>query len=260
VVGDAKVILTEIIKSVKKSSHPEWLKLIDSWKKNFPLLYKNDNKLRPQYVIEAVSEITKGEAIVVTDVGQHQMWSAQYYAAKKPRHFLSSGGLGTMGYGLPAGIGAKFANPKQDVIVIAGDGGIQMNIQELATAVVNNINVKVIIINNGYLGMVRQWQEMFWDKRYSATCLLRQSKCPPKCNKAGSRNCFAYSPDFVKLAEAYGAKGIRVENKKDVKSAIKKALAFNGPVVMEFIVEQEENVLPMVPAGAALDEIITRLA
>jgi len=261
VVGDAKAILTELNKEVKKASHAKWLKTIQEWKKKNPLLYKNDSKLRPQYVIESISDLTKGEAIVVTEVGQHQMWSAQYYQAKSPRNFISSGGLGTMGFGLPAAIGAKIANPSRTVIDISGDGSFQMNIQELATAVVNNVNIKVAILNNGYLGMVRQWQEMFWDKRYSGTCLMRQSACPPKCSKPGQKGCPAYTPDFIKVAEAYGAVGIRITDKKGVVPALKKALAINDrPVIMEFIVEQEENVLPMVPAGAALDEIITRLA
>jgi acetolactate synthase I/II/III large subunit len=260
VVGDAKNVLTELLKGVKKASHKEWLKTIDNWRKTHPLIYADDAKLRPQYVIERISGITKGRAIAVTDVGQHQMWSAQYYRAAKPRHFLSSGGLGTMGYGFPAGIGAKLANPNADVIVICGDGGFQMNIQELATAVVNKVNVKVAIINNGYLGMVRQWQEFFYGKRYSSTCLSRGKDCPPKCSKPGQKICPEYSPDFIKVAEAYGAMGIRISDKKHVDAALKKALAVDRPVVMEFIVEQEENVFPMVAPGSALDEVMTSLA
>ncbi|MCX5778622.1 MAG: biosynthetic-type acetolactate synthase large subunit [Elusimicrobia bacterium] len=260
VVGDAKSILTGLLKDVKKASHPAWLATIQKWKKSTPLLYKNDDKLRPQYVIEAISNLTKGEAIVVTEVGQHQMWTAQFFEATKPRHFLSSGGLGTMGFGFPAGIGAKFAYPDTEVIVIAGDGSIQMNIQELATAVLNKVNVKVLILNNQYLGMVRQWQEMFWGKRYSFTCLHKTTTCPPKCNQPGKKTCPSYIPDFVGVAEAYGAVGMRVSRKKDVIPALKKMLETDKTVVMEFIVEQEENVLPMVPTGAALDEVITRLA
>ncbi|MBN1823079.1 MAG: biosynthetic-type acetolactate synthase large subunit [Endomicrobiales bacterium] len=259
-VGDAKAILTELNKTVKKASHEKWIETIDGWKKKHPLLYKEDNKLRPQYVIETISELTKGEAIVVTEVGQHQMWSAQYYSAKLPRHFLSSGGLGTMGFGFPAAIGAKMANPGKLVIDIAGDGSFQMNIQELATAVLNEVNVKIVILNNKYLGMVRQWQEMFYGKRYSSTCLHRHEGCPPKCNEPGGKDCQIYIPDFVKVAEAYGALGMRVTDKKDVVPTLKKAFSVKKPVVMEFMVEQEENVLPMVPTGAALDEIITRLA
>ena len=253
VVGDAKAILEELNPQIKKTNHPKWLKIIDGWKKSNPLLYKDDGKLRPQYVIEAISEITKGEAIVVTEVGQHQMWSAQYYKAKSPRTFISSRRTSERWVSLPAAIGAKVANPGKTVIDISGDGSFQMNIQEMATAVVNDINIKIVILNNGYLGMVRQWQEMFWEKRYSGTCLLRHAECPPKCNKPGSRNCYDYSPDFIKIADAYGAAGIRVTNKKDVKAAIKKALAINDrPVILEFMVEQEENVLPMVPAGQLL--------
>jgi acetolactate synthase-1/2/3 large subunit len=259
VVGDARMILTELLKEVKKTTHADWIKTIHKWKKENPLGYVHDNNLRPQYVIESVSNITKGNAIVVTEVGQHQMWAAQLYQAKAPRTFLSSGGLGTMGFGFPAAIGAKIANPGKEVVLIAGDGSFQMNIQELATAVLNKVNVKVIILNNMYLGMVRQWQEMFWNKHYSATCLHRTDSCPPKCSKPG-KNCPAYVPDFVKVAEAYGALGMRITENKEVVPALKKALATDRTVVMEFIVAQEENVLPMVPAGSSLDEMITRLA
>jgi acetolactate synthase-1/2/3 large subunit len=259
VVGDAKSILTELLKEVESATHAPWLKTIEGWKKNNPLDYVHDDHLRPQYVIESISQLTGGEAVVVTEVGQHQMWAAQLYQAKRPRTFLSSGGLGTMGFGFPAAIGAKIANPDKDVILIAGDGSFQMNIQELATAVLNQVNVKIIILNNMYLGMVRQWQEMFWDKHYSSTCLRRTAACPPKCAKPGP-TCPVYIPDFVKVAEAYGALGIRIAEKKEVVPALKQALATDRPVVMEFIVEQEENVLPMVPAGSSLDEIITRFA
>ena len=263
VVGDAKQILTELIKEVKKNSHPNWIAQIEAWSKKNPLSYKDDSKLRPQYVIDKISELTKGNAIVVTEVGQHQMWSAQFYKANAPRLFLSSGGLGTMGFGFPAGIGAKTANPDKDVIIIAGDGSFQMNIQELATAVVNNINVKIIILNNEYLGMVRQWQEMFYGKRYSHTCLRRGPECSFRCSKPGENHADCkpvYVPDFVKVAQAYGAIGIRVDAKKDVVPTLKKYLKMEKVVLIEFMVEQEENVLPMVPTGAALDEVITHLA
>ncbi len=257
IVGDAKGILKELLKDVRNNKHAEWMKTIANWKKTHPLTYKDtDNRLRPQYVIDQISELTKGEAIVVTEVGQHQMWAAQFYKASKPRNFLSSGGLGTMGFGFPAGIGAKMANPKEQVIVIAGDGSIQMNIQEMATAVLNGVNVKIVILNNSYLGMVRQWQEMFWDKHYSSVCLKKNDQCPFRCNKR-TADCPGYIPDFVKLAEAYGAVGMRVTDKKDVISSLKKALKLNKTVVMEFIVEEQENVYPMVPAGHALDEIVT---
>ncbi len=260
VVGDVKNILVQLLKLIKKTRHPKWIETIDDWKKRYPLRYADDDKLRGQYVIEKLSELTGGEAIVTTEVGQHQMWSAQFYKPRYPRHFISSGGLGTMGFGFPAGIGAKVANPKKDVVVFAGDGSIQMNIQELATAVLNEISVKVIILNNQYLGMVRQWQEMFYGRRYSGVCLHKTPACPDECDKPGRKGCPKYVPDFVKLAEAYGAVGMRVSKKAEVEKALKKILSADGVVVAEFIIQPEENVLPMVPAGAALDEIITSLA
>lgn len=251
IVGDARGILIELLKIIRKKQHREWVKQIKKWESENPLMYKQDKKLRPQYVIEQISEITKGEAIVTTEVGQNQMWSAQFYKCKKPRHFLTSGGLGTMGYGFPAAIGAKFGCPEETVIDISGDGSFQMNIQELATAVINKVKVIVVILNNSCLGMVRQWQSMFYESRFSGSLLYTQPKAP-----------FDFPiPDFVKVAEAYGAVGIRVTKKEDVKEAIKEALAVKDkPVVMDFVVEPDENVLPMVPAGAALDEIITKLA
>ena len=260
VVGDAKLILIEMLKDIKEKTRPAWRSAVSGWKKENPLEYERDNKLRPQYVIETISNITKGNAIVVTEVGQHQMWAAQFYKATKPRTFLSSGGLGTMGFGFPAAIGAQMANPGALVIDISGDGSFQMNLQELATAVLNKVNVKVIILNNHYLGMVRQWQEMFYGKRYSATCLHRTTKCPPECSTPGQKGCPVYVPDFVALAQSYGAVGLRASEKKDVVPVLEKAFSTDNTVVVEFIVEKEENVLPMVPAGAALHEIITKLA
>ena len=238
VVGDCKQILRELNKIVKKKDLKDWHKKINDWKKKHPLSYKESGKIKPQYVIEQIYKVTKGEAIICTEVGQHQMWAHQFYAYDKPRTFITSGGLGTMGYGFPAAIGAKFGKPDKIVFDIAGDGSFQMNIQELATAVYNKIPVKVAILNNGYLGMVRQWQELFYKKRYSGTVL-------------GDSN-----PDFVKVAEAYGAVGIRVTKKEDVVPALKKALSINKPVVLDFHVDPEENVFPMVPAGSALDEVI----
>jgi acetolactate synthase I/II/III large subunit len=238
IVGDAKRILKELNEHVKKPDTGAWLEQIEGWKKKFPLKYKDDDKLRPQYVIEQIWEATKGEALICTEVGQNQMWAAQFYKYIKPRSIISSGGLGTMGYGFPAAMGAKVGKPDAVVFDIAGDGSIQMNIQELATAVANKIPVKIAILNNCYLGMVRQWQELFYKKRYSYTCLK------------GS------SPDFVKLAESYGAVGMRITKKADVREAIDKAIKTDNVVVMDFVVEQEENVFPMVPAGQAINQMI----
>jgi acetolactate synthase-1/2/3 large subunit len=260
VVGDAKTVLKKMLGLVNTKEHKDWIKTIDVWKQEHPLSYDtNDNKLHPQYVIEKISELTKGEAIITTEVGQHQMWSAQYYKAKYPRLFLSSGGLGTMGFGYPAAIGAKFGNPNKKVIAVAGDGSFQMNMQEMAVAVLNDIDVKVVILNNQYLGNVRQWQEMFYGKRYSHSCLAKRKECPKWCNSPNRATCPVYIPDFVKWAESYGVLGIRVTDKKDVEPALKKMLETKGSVVIDMWVEVEENIFPMVPAGASLDDMITRM-
>jgi len=238
VLGDAKQVLEEMAAEVKKVDRKKWDEQVEEWKKKFPLIYRNDGKtIKPQYVIEKISELTRGNCIITTEVGQNQMWAAQFFRFKKPRTFITSGGLGTMGYGFPAAIGAQVANPDKLVIDIAGDGSIQMNIQEMATAVRYKLPVKIAILNNGYLGMVRQWQELFYGRRYSHTHI-------------------EHSVDFVKLAEAYGAKGIRVDKKAGVEKALKEAFAHKGPVMMDFRVDQEENVYPMVPTGAALHSML----
>jgi acetolactate synthase-1/2/3 large subunit len=260
VVGDAKTVLKELSPLINNKKRAGWLKTIDAWKAEHSFNYdKEDGRLRPQYIIETISNLTKGEAIVSTEVGQHQMWAAQYYKAKASRLFLSSGGLGTMGFGYPAGIGAKFGNPDKEVIVIAGDGSFQMNMQEMAVAILNRVNVKVVIINNQYLGNVRQWQEMFYGKRYSQVCLAKRPSCPPLCNTPDRAVCPVYVPDFVKWAESYGALGIRVTKKEEAESAVKKMLETKNSAVLDCWVEIEENIFPMVPAGASLDDIITRM-
>jgi len=241
IVGDAKNILGQLLEEVKGNPDIlEWQKTVEDWKKKHPMRYKDDGKIKPQYVIEQIDEATKGDAIITTEVGQNQMWAAQWYKYTKPRSFISSGGLGTMGFGFPAAIGAKVGCPDKTVIDIAGDGSIQMNIQELGTCVCNKINVKVAILNNGYLGMVRQWQELFYKRRYSQVCIT--------------------SPDFVKLAESYGALGIKVTKKEEVRPAIEKALETENTVFIDFHIEPEENVYPMVPAGEAINRIIGGLA
>jgi acetolactate synthase-1/2/3 large subunit len=244
IVGDAKDILKKLHsmaddskKKNWKSKHKTWLAQIEKWKSKHSLDYKQGETIKPQYVVEQLYQLTKGNAIISTEVGQNQMWTAQFYSFDKPRKLLTSGGLGTMGYGFPAAIGAQVAFPKQTVIDIAGDGSIQMNIQELATAVQYDLPVKIAILNNNFLGMVRQWQELFYDKNYSATPL-------------------STSPDFVKLAEAYGALGLRATKPKEVIPTIKKALASKKPVIMDFVVDPEEGVYPMVPAGASIDNMI----
>jgi len=237
-VGDAKNALAGLIKEVLPRPRSAWNDKVDMWKSDFPLKYVPDmNIIKPQYVIEKLCELAP-DAIITTEVGQNQMWAAQFFVHKDPRKFISSGGLGTMGYGFPAAIGAKIGMPDCEVIDIAGDGSFQMNIQEMATAVVNDIPVKVAIINNGCLGMVRQWQELFFEKRYSATILGRTS------------------PDFVKLAEAYGAVGLRATKPSEVEPVIRAALASDRPTLMDFIVSPLEKVSPMVPAGAAISEIL----
>jgi len=243
-IGDAKCTIGELVAAIKKKPDTEaWLKTINGWKKKAPLAYKNDDKLRPQYVVQEICNATKGEAIITTEVGQNQMWAAQYFTYTRPRTFLTSGGLGTMGYGFPAAIGAKVGRPEKIVFDIAGDGSIQMNIQELATAVLDKVHVKIAVLNNCYLGMVRQWQELFYKKRYSHT-YLNTCKCP----------------DLVKLAESYGAVGIRVTKKSDVKKALEKAIKTPNVVLMDFVVEEEENVMPMVPAGQAINRMIGGMA
>ncbi|MEK6590570.1 MAG: biosynthetic-type acetolactate synthase large subunit [Nitrospinota bacterium] len=244
IVGDAKDILKKLISMIKKEKvnwkkkHHEWLNQIKEWKGKHPIAYKQSKKvIKPQFVIEQIYEVTKGDAIITTEVGQNQMWTAQYYKFKKPRTLITSGGLGTMGYGFPAAIGAQVAFPNKIIFDIAGDGSIQMNIQELATAVQYRLPVKVAILNNCFLGMVRQWQELFYDRRYSYTCLESH-------------------PDFVKLAEAYGAVGLRAEHPDDVKKVLKEAIKTPKPVLIDFIVDREENVYPMVPAGAPISKML----
>ncbi len=241
IVGDCKTALKGILQLMENKIFNEnatWLDQIKAWKDTTPLRYDQGKKIiKPQFVIEKLYDLTKGNAIITTEVGQNQMWAAQYYHFNKPNHFITSGGLGAMGFGLPAAIGAKAACPDKLVVDIAGDGSIQMNIQELMTAIESKIDVKIVILNNQYLGMVRQWQELFYDKVYSSTDM-------------------ANAPDFVKLAEAYGAKGFRCDRPDEVESTLSKGLNSKGTIVMEFMVDREESVYPMVPAGEAITEML----
>jgi acetolactate synthase-1/2/3 large subunit len=237
IVGDVRNILGEMLHKLQKTGHYHaWLDKIKTWKKKHPLRYRDDGKLRPQYILQQLSALLEGEGIIVSEVGQNQMWTAQYYCFRKPRSWITSGGLGTMGYGLPASMGVHYARPDQTVFDIAGDGSIQMNIQEFGTIAQYNIPVKIAILNNQFLGMVRQWQELFYDRRYSFTEL------PPV--------------DFVKIGQAYGIDGLRVESRDEVQSALKTAINTPGPFVLDFRIEREENVFPIVPPGAANNEMI----
>ena len=245
IVGDAKHILSnlenEYGKYINKKGIPDrkkWLSRIKKLKNDYPLKYdRKSKKIKPAFVVEKIYELTKGDAIICTEVGQNQMWAAQYYKFTKPRTLVSSGGLGTMGFGLPASIGAKVGRPGKTVIDIAGDGSIQMVSQELSTAATDKINVKIMLLNNGYLGMVRQWQQIFFKRRYSHTCI---------------HNCV----DFVKLVEAYGGVGFRVKKKEEVEGTIKKALNTNNLVLVDFWVDREENVYPMVAPGSPISEML----
>jgi acetolactate synthase-1/2/3 large subunit len=256
IVGDARLILEELFPLLKPVPLDNWVKEITAWKKDHPVIpEESKNKLSPGKIIRKISEIYP-DAIITTEVGQNQMWTALFYNFRHPRSLITSGGLGTMGFGLPAAIGAKMANPDKTVIDIAGDGSIQMNIQELATAVQERLPVIIAILNNGYLGMVRQWQELFFNKRYSSTCLRRQVNCPPECSNPGD-HCNLYNPDFVKLAEAYNAVGIRVTKEEEISSALREAGKITDrPVILDFIIDEEANVWPMVPAGGANKDML----
>ncbi|CAN5538291.1 acetolactate synthase large subunit [soil metagenome] len=244
IVGDAKQVLPKLTKEYRavqadSSRLDEWWKRIAAWQKEYPLDYERaeTGEIKPQAMIEATYKATGGEAIITSDVGQHQMWTAQYYDFTKPRRWINSGGLGTMGFGLPAAIGAKVACPEDTVVCLAGDGSLIMNVQEFATAVHHEIPVKVFLMNNGYFGMVRQWQELFWDKRYSSVEM-------------------GPSPDWVKLADAFGAKGMRVSEQAEVEGAMRDALDEDGPVLLDVRVTPEENCYPMIPAGAAARDMV----
>jgi acetolactate synthase-1/2/3 large subunit len=256
IVGDARQVLEELLPLVKQAHIPEWISQIEEWRKAHPLeIEKSETRLSPSHIVRTISEVFP-DAIIATEVGQNQMWAALFYNYTHSRSLLTSGGLGTMGYGFPAAIGAQIGNPEKKVIDIAGDGSIQMNIQELATAVQEELPVIVAILNNGYLGMVRQWQELFFNKRYSATCLNRRTSCPPECKHPGD-HCLVYNPDFVKLAQAYDAVGLRVTKTEDIKPALVEAgKSKNRPVLIDFLIEYEANVWPMVPPGGGNQEML----
>jgi acetolactate synthase-1/2/3 large subunit len=244
IVGDAKNILAKLLVEYRaleadRSRLDEWWQRINEWRERHPLRYDDtsDAEIRPQYMVQALYEATGGDAIVTSDVGQHQMWAAQYFHFNRPRRWINSGGLGTMGFGLPAALGAKVGCPDETVVCIAGDGSVQMNMQELATCAEEGIAIKVFIMNNGYLGMVRQWQELFWDKRYSHVDMGNY-------------------PDFVKLADAHGATGVRLTDKNTLVDDMRAALETEGPVLVDVRVTQEENVYPMIPAGQAARDMV----
>jgi acetolactate synthase-1/2/3 large subunit len=244
IVGDAKRVLAALVQELRKRElardrHLPWMLQVAEWKADHPLIVRSDpqGEIMPEQVVQKTWEATKGEAIITTEVGQNQMWAAQYYLCRHPRQFISSGGLGTMGFGFPAAIGAQVARPDAVVIDIAGDGSFQMTVQEMATVVAYDLPVKVFILNNRYLGMVRQWQELFWNKRYSYTNVECQ-------------------PDFVKLAEAYGAVGFRATRPDELDDVIHAALSTEGPVIVDFRVMREANVYPMVPAGGSISHML----
>ncbi|MCX5999947.1 MAG: thiamine pyrophosphate-dependent enzyme, partial [Chloroflexi bacterium] len=237
IVGDCRQVLHELNKLADTRARVEWISQLEQWRQEHPCtdIRASENVL-PQYVIHSICEVTNSNAIIVTGVGQHQMWSAMHFCYKKPNSLISSGGLGTMGFELPAAIGAKVGQPEETVWCIAGDGGFQMTMHELATIVQEKLAVKIAILNNGFLGMVRQWQELFYGRRYVATPLL--------------------GPDFVRVAEAYGISALRVRQSREVVPAIQRAMEYDGPFLIDFQVESEENVYPMVPPGASLADII----
>jgi len=238
--GDAKIVLEQLLPLTEKLDSSDWLKTVFSWKKKYPLHYPKQGGLRVQHVVQTLYEVTNGKAIVVADVGQHQMWTAQFFKCDYPGQFLTSGGAGTMGFGLPASIGVAFGNKTGfPVCAILGDGGFQMTLCELATAQVNKLPIKIFVMDNHFLGMVRQWQDIFYDKRYSGVLMEN-------------------NPDFVKLAKAYNMEAFCISRNADVKRTIEKAMEYNnGPVLIHCECEQEDNVFPMIPPGASIDDILT---
>jgi acetolactate synthase-1/2/3 large subunit len=238
IVGDVKHVLAQLLEQVESATHTEWIKRIDQLKREHPSdRVRKTDKLIPQQIIKSIAELSRDDTIIVTGVGQHQMWAAQHSRFSQPNTFVTSGGLGSMGYEVPAAMGAQVARPEATVWSIAGDGGFQMTMSELATMVENHIPVKFALMNNGYLGMVRQWQEIFYENTVVATHYSR-------------------NPDFVKLAEAFGMLGIRVSDPSEIDSAVKQAMDHDGPALVDFMVEQEENVYPMIPTGMSTAELI----
>ena len=256
IVADVKDVLTTVGSRIRQAKHTEWLKTIDGWKKSHPVSYKPMHKgvIMPQSVIESVDKASKGRAVVVTDVGQNQMWAAQYFRHNLPRHFLSSGGMGTMGFGIPAAIGAAFARPDHKTVAICGDGGAQMTFEEIVVAVEHKLPITFVVINNGCLGMVRQWQELFYKKNYAGSILTVKDR-PKNENLEGDLK-YDYLPDIVKLAEAHGAKAYRVIDPAKLDSVIAKAVKSDATTLVEVIVEPRANVYPMIPAGKPVSDMV----
>ena len=257
VVADANVALEKLVEWAEPKKTTAWQNMISIWEKEHPLGMRRDRGMTPQMIMEHINK-NYPKSIYVTDVGQHQMWASQYLELDEDSQLLTSGGLGTMGFGLPAAIGAKIANPQKDVVCISGDGGLQINIQELATSIVQGAGVTICVLNNYYLGMVRQMQQLFYGKRYSATCLRKRKTCPPQC-KGPNEACPPYTPDFVKLVESYGGYGIRVEKEEDIDAAFEEAKKHKDvPVLIEFMIQTDEIVLPMVKSGNPMSEMILK--
>jgi acetolactate synthase-1/2/3 large subunit len=258
VVGDVKHVLRDLSPMVRNPEWEDWVQTVQQWRDENPMTVgrSGENEILPQTVIERIPRFAPRDVIFVTDVGQNQMWAALHCPIEKPRSFISSGGLGTMGFGLPAAMGAALARPDRQIVNISGDGGIQMNIQELTTCALNRIPVKIVVLNNHFLGMVRQWQELFWDKRYTKTCLKQGAGCPEVCPGPGSECSKIYLPDLVRMSEACGVPALRAADIKELDTVLEEGLTREGPCLMEFMVKPMENVFPMVPPGRPISEIL----